>query len=82
MRTSLVKSNQVASWQDHQRKWEDPDDGSGSEYDEEEEEEEEDDLDYESDWEEEKEASAAAISVESIDESTTNNYEEDLVKGS
>ncbi|GAV79750.1 Ank domain-containing protein/Ank_2 domain-containing protein [Cephalotus follicularis] len=77
VRSFVVKSNQTTYLQGRQGRWEDPDDGSGSEYEEEGEKEEEDELDYESDWEEGKEASLTAISV---DESTSNNYEQDLIK--
>uniref|UniRef100_A0A2N9GW64 Uncharacterized protein n=1 Tax=Fagus sylvatica TaxID=28930 RepID=A0A2N9GW64_FAGSY len=71
-----VESNRAPSVKIQPGSWEDPDNGSGSEYDEEDEEVKENDLDYESDWEEEIDASATT----NVDKSTTNKYEEDLVK--
>ncbi|GMY13419.1 ankyrin repeat domain-containing protein EMB506, chloroplastic [Fagus crenata] len=76
VRTCVVESNRALSVKIQPGSWEDPDNGSGSEYDEEDEEVEENDLDYESDWEEEIDASATT----NVDKSTTNQYEEDLVK--
>ncbi|BBG99467.1 Ankyrin repeat family protein [Prunus dulcis] len=58
--------------------WEDPDDGSGSE---DEEETEEHDLGFQSEWEEEGEEEKGAPAAASVDRSTTNKYEEELVKG-
>ncbi|CAB4273548.1 unnamed protein product [Prunus armeniaca] len=81
LRNFLVESNPTSSssLQTHMGTWEDPDDGSGSE---DEEETEEHDLGFQSEWEEEGEgeeekgAPAAAF----VDRSTTNKYEEELVK--
>lgn len=78
LRTFEVASNRVSTLQTQPGTWEDPDDGSGSDCEEEDEEVEENNLDYESDWEEERNASATV----SVDKPTTNEYEEDLVKGS
>lgn len=62
----------------HQEFREEPDDGSGSDYEEEGEEMGKNDLDFESDWEDERgNAMAMVISVE---EPTTNPYEEELAK--
>lgn len=58
--------------------WEDPDDGSGSE---DEEETEENDLGFQSEWEEEGEEEKGAPAAAAVDRSTTNKYEEELVKG-
>ncbi|KAJ0100365.1 hypothetical protein Patl1_22022 [Pistacia atlantica] len=76
VRTFVVGSNQVSSLQTQMGVWEVPDDGSDSD-EEEEEEMEENDLDFESDWEEERNGVDAAMRG---DESTTNQYEEELVK--
>ncbi|XP_031273205.1 uncharacterized protein LOC116131677 [Pistacia vera] len=77
VRTFVVGSNQVSSLQTQMGVWEEPDNGSDSD-EEEEEEMEETDLDFESDWEEERNGVDAAMRG---DESATNQYEEELVKG-
>lgn len=76
VRTFVVVPNQVSVLQTYEGNWEDPDDGSGSEYGEEV---EENDLDFESDWEVEKDAPAATTA--SVEKTSANKDEEDLVKG-
>lgn len=80
LRNFLVESNPTSSssLQTHMGTWEDPDDGSGSE---DEEETEEHDLGFQSEWEEEGEEEKGAPAAASVDRSTTNKYEEELVKG-
>lgn len=77
VRTFVAEPNQVSLLQTHQGTWEDPDGGSDSEYGEEDEEVEENDLDFESDWEEEKNTPTTA----SVENSSGNKYEDELVKG-
>lgn len=81
LRNFLVESNATSSssLQTHMGTWEDPDDGSGSE---DEEETEENDLGFQSEWEEEGEEEKGAPAAAAVDRSTTNKYEEELVKGS
>lgn len=80
LRTCGVESNLASSLETYQEIWEDPDVGCGSDFDEEEEEEEleENDLDDEGDW---GEAKYAPANTNTVNMSTTNKYEEDLVKG-
>lgn len=79
LRNFLVESNPTSSssLQTHMGTWEDPDDGSGSE---DEEETEEHDLGFQSEWEEEGEEEKGAPAAAAVDRSTTNKYEEELVK--
>ncbi|KAF3431791.1 hypothetical protein FNV43_RR26527 [Rhamnella rubrinervis] len=76
VRTFVAEPNQVSLLQTHLGTWEDPDDGNDSEYGEEDEEVEANDLDFESDWEEEKNTPTTA----SVENSSGNKYEDDLVK--
>lgn len=75
---SAVDSDQTFSTA-HQELWEDPNDGSESESDDDEEEDEEveNNLDFESDWEEERDAS---VTPNSLDQLSTIQYEEELVR--
>lgn len=86
LRTFLVGSlGPNASFRTQVGTWEAPDDGSGSEDEEDEEEEEEEELGFQSEWEEEEgkgvPATATDAAAVAVDKSTTNKYEEDLVKG-
>ncbi|XP_050375770.1 ankyrin repeat domain-containing protein EMB506, chloroplastic [Argentina anserina] len=76
-RNFLVESNQASSLQFHVGTWEDLDNGSGSES---EEEEEENDLGFQSEWEDDKEHRALGANAGGVEESTTDKYDEQLVK--
>lgn len=82
LRTFSVRSSSpTASFRTQVGTWEAPDDGSGSE---DEEDEEEEELGFQSEWEEEEGKgvpAAATDAAAAVDKSTTNKYEEDLVKG-
>lgn len=74
--TYVLESNWASASATFRGVWEDPHDGSDSDYDEEDEEGEENDMHYESDWEEQTNTSRTST----VDNSTENNYEEDLLK--
>ncbi|CAN6686449.1 unnamed protein product [Malus baccata var. baccata] len=81
LRTFSVGSlSPTASFRTQVGTWEAPDDGSGSEDEEDEEEEEEEELGFQSEWEEEEGKGVPAAAAAAVDKSTTNKYEEDLVK--